>query len=70
MTTSVDVLTAIDNALHGDSRARGAARCDLREARAAVAKLIEAAERLVDSANPETQGWSEAVAALVRVKGA
>ncbi len=36
----------------------------------AVNELIEAAERLVDSANPETQGWSEAVAALARVKGA
>lgn len=46
-TMAVDVLAAIDNALHGDSRARGAARCDLREARAAVAELIEYTSLLV-----------------------
>lgn len=70
MTTSVDVLAEMERAssrlfdagLHRD--------LSLDVARDAVAELVEAAERLVDSANPETQGWSEAVAAIARVKGA
>lgn len=68
MNTSVDVLTAIDNALHGDSRARGAARCDLREARAAVAELIESCDHLKRDATNER--WAAFHAALARVKGA
>ena len=68
MNTSVDVLTAIDNALHGDSRACGAARCDLREARAAVAELIESCDHLKRDATNER--WAAFHAALARVKGA
>lgn len=43
---------------------------DLADARNAFAELIEAVDRLTDSANPETQGWDEAVNALARVRGA
>lgn len=42
----------------------------LSSARAAVAELIAAAERLIDSANPELSGWAETVNALARVRGA
>ncbi len=71
MNKNVDVLAVMDDAagILLDER-MGAIASLLEVARAEVAELIEAAERLVDSANPETQGWSEAVDALARAKGA
>lgn len=38
--------------------------------RAAVAELIAALETLVDSVDPESTGWDEAVYVLSRVRGA
>ena len=70
--SAVDVLATLDNSIqvlavvHG-AQAAGVLR--LVEVREAVAGLMLAAERLVDAANPEGDGWSEMVAALARVKG-
>lgn len=41
----------------------------LRRVHAAVAELIEAAERVGDACSPETTGWDDLQSALRRVKG-
>ncbi len=42
----------------------------LRVARDEVADLIEAADRLINSCDPESRGWPETVNAIARVRGA
>ena len=67
--SGVDVLAVIDEVARFHDN--GSEAFDsLREARAEVAEMIAALETLVDSVDPESTGWDEAVYVLSRVRGA
>lgn len=66
---SVNVVSVLDGLLYQRVGLEMEARLETILARTALLNLLEAVDKLVDAADPETKGWGEVVDALARVRG-